>query len=271
MSPRVHPSLADLALPLERLVALPGNPRVGNVDAIAASYEEFGQLKPIVVQPNDDGTYTVVAGNHQVEAARQLGWREIAAVQMDADDEQAVAFALVDNRVTELGRTDPELLHDLLGEVVAVYPELFDAVGWDDFEYAALETSVQQMTDVASGAAGAYVPPTLVARPGDPLPGAGGPQPDIAIGINGDGEEENQFVVPAGVDQRSTIVAGAPTMAEGQSGPRKASFQYAIVFDDGDQLKAWWDFVRYLRGSPVYEGETIAARLLAFIDAHSPT
>ena len=269
MSSGIHPKLADLALPLEKMIALPGNPRIGNVDAIAASYDQFGQVKPIVVQPNGDGTYTVIAGNHQVEAARQLGWREIAAVQMDVDDEQAVAFALVDNRVTELGRTDPELLHDLLGEVVSVYPELFDAVGWDDFEYAALETSVQQMTDVASGAAGAYVPPALVSRPGEPLAPPGGQQPDIAIGINGDGEEENQFVAPAGVDHRATIVAGAPGMAQGQSGPRKASFQYAIVFDDGDQLKAWWDFVRFLRASPVYEGETIAARLLAFIDAHA--
>lgn len=270
---KIHESLADLALPLAKLVAMPGNPRVGNVDAIAASYDEFGQLKPIVVRPNDDDTYTIVAGNHQAQAARRLGWTHIAAVQMAEDDERAVAFALVDNRVSDLGRTDPELLRDMLGEVVEVYPELFDAVGWDDFEYAALETSVGRMTEVGTGAASGYVPPILVSRPGEPLPGtvstssssAGAGSSSVDIEVNG--FDIPRYVASTGVDQRAAMIGGAPSA--GQAGTKRTSFQYSLVFDDGDQMKRWWDFLRFLRGDAGYEGETIASKMISFIDAHT--
>lgn len=270
---KIHESLAELALPLNQLIPLPGNPRVGNVDAIKASYSEFGQLKPVVVHANDNGTYTVVAGNHQVQAARSLGWTHIAAVQMTEDEQHAVAFALVDNRVTDLGKTDQELLRNMLEDVVVVYPELFDAVGWDDFEFAALDMSVNSVTEVGSGAASGYVPPTLVARPGDPLPAnsaynsASPMSPSIEVSTDTKGDDEAKFVAPAGIDQRAAIMGGSPIT--GQAGTRKTSFQYTLVFDDGDQMKQWWDFLRVLRSSAAYDGDTIAAKLMSFIDAHS--
>lgn len=46
----VHPALADLAVPLVNLVPLPGNPRQGDVDAVARSYAAFGQRKPLVAR-----------------------------------------------------------------------------------------------------------------------------------------------------------------------------------------------------------------------------
>ena len=69
---KINKSLESLLLPIDKLVPLDGNPRRGNVDAIVASYSEFGQVKPIVVRPNKDGTFTVLAGNHQVRAAKEL-------------------------------------------------------------------------------------------------------------------------------------------------------------------------------------------------------
>ena len=65
----IHESLTSLSIPIGSLVSLKDNPRRGDVDAIAASYKEFGQVKPIVVVQNNDGKYTVIAGNHQFEAA----------------------------------------------------------------------------------------------------------------------------------------------------------------------------------------------------------
>ena len=273
MKHKIHESLAELALPLNQLVALPGNPRTGNVDAIKASYNEFGQLKPVVVHANDDGTFTVVAGNHQVQAARALGWSHIAAVQMTQDEQHAVAFALVDNRVTDLGKTDHELLRNMLEDVVVVYPELFDAVGWDDFEFAALDMSVNSVTEVGRGAASGYVPPTVIAHPGDSLGSnaaynsASPMSPSIEISTDDKGEEGAKFVAPAGIDQRAAIMGGSAVT--GQAGTRKTSFQYTLVFDDGDQMKQWWDFLRVLRSSAAYDGETIAGKLMSFIDAHS--
>jgi hypothetical protein len=262
VSHKIHKSLADLALPLDVIEALPGNPRVGNVDAIAASYEEFGQLKPVVVHPNGDGTYTVVAGNHQVEACRRLGWSHIAAVQMTEDQQRAVAFALVDNRVSDLGKTDQEALRDMLEEVVEVYPELFDAVGWDDFEIAALESTVSSYSEVGSGASTGYVPPVLLSQPGEPMP-----QQTADVVMDEGDEESARFVAPAGIDQRSAAIGGSTTT--GQAGTKKTSFQYTLVFDNADQMKRWWDFLRWLRGDAGYDGETIAGKLMSFIDAHS--
>lgn len=266
MKHKIHEALIDLAIPLNQLAPLPGNPRVGNIDAIKASYDEFGQLKPVVVHDNGDNTYTVVAGNHQVQAARALGWSHIAAVVMADDEQHAVAFALVDNRVTDLGRTDQELLSEMLEDVVSVYPELFDAVGWDDFEIAAIETSVTSITEVGRGAAAGYVPPTLVARPGEGFDGRG-VAPTIERSTADNGDEEGKFVAPSGIDQHAAVVGGSPIT--GQAGTRKTSFQYTMVFDDADQMKQWWDFLRWLRNDAGYDGDTIGAKMISFIDAHS--
>jgi ParB-like chromosome segregation protein Spo0J len=105
--------LKDLAHPIEALKTMPGNPRKGDVDAVKKSYARFGQRKPIVATA--DGT--VIAGNHQLLAARSLGWSEIAVVFVDDDDKTAKAFALADNRVSDLGTYDDVALGRLLEEV----------------------------------------------------------------------------------------------------------------------------------------------------------
>ncbi len=162
MNHKIDPSLEGFAVDISTLEHLEGNPRTGNVDAIAASYDEFGQLRPIVIRPNDDGTSTIIAGNHQVMAAKKLGWTHIAAVEYNADDSRAIAFALADNRTSELGRSDPALITDMLGDIVEDYSELLDGLGWDDFEIAALEESMNEQERLPEyGARSEYVPPVL--------------------------------------------------------------------------------------------------------------
>jgi hypothetical protein len=120
--------LAPLAVAVDSLTPLPGNPRRGDVEAIAASLARFGQRKPIVV----DAAGSIIAGNHTWQAARQLGWTHIAAVRVSDDDATARAFALADNRTAELGSYDEELLATLINEVGDVDPALLDASGWSD-------------------------------------------------------------------------------------------------------------------------------------------
>jgi ParB-like chromosome segregation protein Spo0J len=92
-----------------------------NMEAIVTSYREFGQQKPIVV--TQDGI--VVAGNGQLEAARQLGFKTIQVVRVPKEwtAEQIKAFAVADNRTAELAEWNGEVLlanlldaqsHDLL-------------------------------------------------------------------------------------------------------------------------------------------------------------
>lgn len=110
--------LETLLAPVDSLTPLPGNPRRGDVAAVAESYRRFGQRKPIVVRSMDDGTTVVVAGNHQLQAAVHLGWTEIAVVWADdLSEEDANAFALADNRVGDLGGYDSEALLGLMRSV----------------------------------------------------------------------------------------------------------------------------------------------------------
>lgn len=119
-------NLLPLATPLDQLRFLDGNPRRGDVDAVARSLERFGQLKPIVARA--DGT--VIAGNHTLMAAKQLGWTELAVVRTDHDDATAKAFALADNRTSELGTYDEQALLDMLNEVNEVDPSLLAAASF---------------------------------------------------------------------------------------------------------------------------------------------
>lgn len=75
---RIVENLLPLATPIGQLRLLEGNPRVGDVDAVAASLARFGQRKPVVAKA--DGT--VIAGNHTLQAARRLGWSHIAVVRV---------------------------------------------------------------------------------------------------------------------------------------------------------------------------------------------
>jgi DNA modification methylase len=124
----IQKDLLPLACPISKLSLLPGNPRRGDVEAVKASLEKFGQRKPIVVRKSDQ---VVIAGNHTLQAAQALGWSEIAVVWVDDDDTMSKAFALADNRTAELGDYDEEALAALIGEVGALDPELLEATGWD--------------------------------------------------------------------------------------------------------------------------------------------
>jgi len=92
-----------------------------NLKAIASSLEKFGQRKPIVVTPDS----IVVAGNGTLEAAKSLGWSEIAIARTPIGWtwDQIKAFALADNRTAELAEWDDKVLADQLLEL--------DANGWE--------------------------------------------------------------------------------------------------------------------------------------------
>lgn len=128
--------LHKLSVPVGNLKPLSDNPRKGDVDAVAASYKQFGQLKPIVARRNKavkDGhpTGMVIAGNHQLLAAIKLGWETIAVVWTDIDLKTAKAFALADNRTHDLGSYDKTLLLDLLKDLGSDR-DLFNATGYTD-------------------------------------------------------------------------------------------------------------------------------------------
>ena len=98
-----------------------------NMTAIKNSLDAFGQQKPLVV--THDGM--IVAGNGTYAAARSLGWEEISVARLPKDwtKEQITAFAIADNRTSELGEWDYGVLVDTLGNLD---DDLVSAAGWDE-------------------------------------------------------------------------------------------------------------------------------------------
>lgn len=124
------PALQPLAVPIEEFKLLEGNPRRGDVEAVAKSLEKFGQRKPVVI--NADGT--VIAGNHTVMAARELMWSHVAAVRFDDDEATAKAYALADNRTSQLGGMDETDLAQMMAEVHEFDPALLTAASYSEEE-----------------------------------------------------------------------------------------------------------------------------------------
>ena len=117
MNANLVPDLRSLAYPIAELDVMEGNPRVGNVDAVARSLERFGQHRPAVARRKPGGRGEIIAGNHMLLAARQLGWEELAVAWVDDDDKTALARALADNRTADLGTYDDALLAAMLEQV----------------------------------------------------------------------------------------------------------------------------------------------------------
>jgi hypothetical protein len=103
-----------------------------NIDAIKDSLARFGQQKPLVV----DADGIVRAGNGTLEAARALGWTEIAVVRTTLEQAEAVAFAIADNRTSDLEEWDFARLSEQLSALQEVDSSLL--VGWPEEEMRAL-------------------------------------------------------------------------------------------------------------------------------------
>ena len=130
-------------VPLSDLQMYHKNPRVGNIDVIAASLKENGQYKPIVVNV---GTETgraneILAGNHTFLGMKANGEKNIYASFVDVSEDRAAKIVLVDNKSADLGEYDEKIIADLFkslpdiagtGYSTEEYEDLLASVG-DDF------------------------------------------------------------------------------------------------------------------------------------------
>lgn len=65
--------------------------------ALADSIAEYGVLQPIVVKLNQNGFYTIIAGERRWRAARMAKLKEIPAVIKDYDEKSEKEVALIEN------------------------------------------------------------------------------------------------------------------------------------------------------------------------------
>ena len=138
-------------VPIDSISQDPANARKHderNLTAIRDSLRAFGQQKPIVVDQRE----IVIAGNGTLEAAKRLGWTEIAIVRTTLDNTQATAFGIADNRTAELAEWDDEILRSLLDsldddsrDLLSFSVEEMDALKIPDF--AAVTADEQSKLD----------------------------------------------------------------------------------------------------------------------------
>jgi hypothetical protein len=140
--------LKSLAVSLDRLTILENNPRKGDVKAVVKSYETFGQRKPIVVRKTGvnkagEPVGEILAGNHQYQAAKNLGWTEIAVVWVEDDDSTAAAYAIADNKIATMGEWDEKNLYSTLSKLD---DNLLEATGF----------SIEDLQDITEEGMNAY-------------------------------------------------------------------------------------------------------------------
>jgi ParB-like chromosome segregation protein Spo0J len=92
----------------------------------------------------------IEAGNGLYRAAVALGWKEIAAVFVDDDEDYAKGYALIDNKSGDTSSFDLPTLRDALGELDSGAFDL-EATGFQRHEIEMLMTGIHQDDEEAKG------------------------------------------------------------------------------------------------------------------------
>ena len=90
-----------IQVPIERIRPSSVQPRSrfnqANIEELAQSIRETGILQPLIVRPEKDDQYQLIAGERRWRAAGLAQLETLPVVVRDVTDEEAVVFALVEN------------------------------------------------------------------------------------------------------------------------------------------------------------------------------
>lgn len=98
-----------------------------SISELADSIARHGLIQPIVVKPNLDGRYSIIAGERRWRASRMAGLTEVPVVIKEADEQTLMEIALIEN----LQREDLNAVEEALG-----YRSLIDTYGLTQEEVA---------------------------------------------------------------------------------------------------------------------------------------
>ena len=109
---------------MEEVLLDPKNAREhsnANLQAIARSLKNYGQVKPIIVNRHNG---QIEAGNGTYLAARTLGWTHIAILKVEHDAAAQRGFSIADNRTAELANWNDLMLAEALSQIKEESPDL---------------------------------------------------------------------------------------------------------------------------------------------------
>src|SRR5690349_3787558 len=88
-------------VPVESIQRNPRQPRENfdfeELENLAGSIREHGVIQPLVVSPGKNGTFTLIAGERRLQAARKAGLKTVPVVVRHATDQQLLELALIEN------------------------------------------------------------------------------------------------------------------------------------------------------------------------------
>lgn len=136
-------------MPLSEMVRLPRNPKTHSLKHLGSSMGRFGFTAPPTI---DERTGTLVAGHGRIDALKKIRdeggeppdritvnkkgeWMVpiIRGVEF-ADDREAEAYAIADNRLTEVGGWDFGQLSAIMQDLAAEGDGSLEGLGFEDLE-----------------------------------------------------------------------------------------------------------------------------------------
>jgi len=156
---------------IERLTLDSRNPRVHSdrqIKQIARSIKAFRFNVPVLVDQDDN----LLVGHGRIYAAQRLGFRQIPVIRLEhLTQEQARAFSIADNRLSETSTWDDQLLGEVLRDLASVELDFdLEATGFTmgeiDLRIEGLSLSTADNPDPADELPAA-LNQTPVSQPGD--------------------------------------------------------------------------------------------------------
>lgn len=119
------PMSSSYDIPVNSISTNPHNPRTHFneelLQELADSIKQMGVVQPITVRKNEDGLFQIISGERRFRAAKLAGMKKIPAYIREADDNQMLEMALVEN----IQREDLDPI-----EVGLSYQRLMDECGF---------------------------------------------------------------------------------------------------------------------------------------------
>ncbi len=118
--------------PVEKIIPSPSQPRKifppESLEELAQSIREKGLIQPVVLRKLPGGEYELIAGERRWRAAQKAGLMELPAIVRDADSDEVLELALVENVQREdLNPVDESRAYKLLMDTSGLTQEAIAA------------------------------------------------------------------------------------------------------------------------------------------------
>lgn len=120
---------------VDKIIPNPRQPRLHfddqELEELAASIRQHGIIQPLIVSPNGDGQYTLIAGERRLKASRQARMESVPVVIRHVSDQQQLEWALIENvqRADLSPLEEAEAYHQLTDEFGLSHEAIAKQVG----------------------------------------------------------------------------------------------------------------------------------------------